>query len=102
MSRRAGRRRQPFCFFSIASAGLAPIVTPASTSFANSASSLLAVVVVRSLGGIQLQTGEAIGILLPGHIILEADRPQLRLPCGSLGEQRSIVSRFTGSAHVLT
>ena len=48
-------------FFSpIASARLAPIVTLASTSFANSTFSLLTMVVVRSLRGNQLQTGEEI------------------------------------------
>jgi hypothetical protein len=52
-------------FLPIASVRLAPIATLASTSFANPAFSLLAVVAVRSLGGIQLQTGEVIEISLP-------------------------------------
>ena len=47
-------------FFSIASVRLAAIVALASTSFANSTFSLLTTVVVRSLRGNQLQTGEEI------------------------------------------
>jgi hypothetical protein len=45
---RVGRQRQPIFFF-LASARLAPIVTLASTSFANPAPLLLAVVLVRPL-----------------------------------------------------
>ena len=55
-------------FFSpIASVGLTPIVTLASTSFANSTFSLLTMVVVRSLRGNQLQTGEEIENSLPDY-----------------------------------
>jgi hypothetical protein len=47
-----------FFFFYLASARLAPIVTPASTSFANPAVSYLAVVLVSALRGVQSPGGE--------------------------------------------
>ena len=53
--------------FFFASVRLAPIVALASTSFANSAFSLLTMVVVRSLRGNQLQTGEEIENSLPDY-----------------------------------
>ena len=51
-------------FFYLASARLAPIVTLASTSFANPAFSYLAVVLVSALRGVQSPEGEKTEISL--------------------------------------
>ena len=51
-------------FFRLASARLAPIVTLASTSFANPAFSYLAVVLVSALRGVQSPEGEKTEISL--------------------------------------
>jgi hypothetical protein len=63
LNRRVGRQRQPKKN-RLASARLAPIVTPASTSFANPAFLLLAVVLVSALRGVQSPEGEKTGISL--------------------------------------